>query len=388
LAKIPGGEPGVKGISLFIVPKYRVRDDGAVGDRNNIALAGLNHKMGYRGTTNAVLNFGESGDCFGWLVGEENRGLFYMFHMMNEARVGVGMGATALGYTGYLHSLQYAQERRQGRSPQDKDPLSPQISIIEHADIKRLLLAQKCAVEGSLALVLYCAYLIDLQRTADYAGERERLRLLLDILTPVAKSWPSEFCLEANKHAIQILGGYGYTREFPLERFYRDNRLNSIHEGTHGIQGLDLLGRKVGMQSGAALEALYEEYKKGEIAAARFSSLNEFRETFIETSSLLKETTTTLVTLSREGKGNQVLANASPYLDVFGHVVLGWIWLREATIATQALTEAKGSDLEFYRGKVRACQYFYRHSMPSVMERCSMLAAMDDTCLTTEASWF
>ena len=388
LAKVPGSPPGVKGISMFVVPKYRVADDGSIGARNNIALGGLNHKMGYRGITNTVLNFGESGACHGWLIGEENRGLFYMFYMMNEARVGVGLGATALGYTGYLHSLQYARERPQGRHPQDKDPTTPQVPIIEHADIKRLLMAQKCAAEGSLALALYCAYLIDLQRTADYAGERTRLGLLLDILTPVAKSWPSEFCLEANKHAIQILGGYGYTREFPLERFYRDNRLNAIHEGTHGIHGLDLLGRKVAMQSGAAFDALYEEYAKAAEAAAAWPELGEFRKVFVAAISILRETTAALVAVNRDGETNRALANASPYLDTFGHVVIGWIWLREATLAAHVLPDAKGSDIDFYRGKLRACQYFYRYEMPKVIERCSLLSQADDTCLTAEESWF
>ncbi len=388
LAKIAGAPAGVKGISLFVVPRDRVGDDGSLGEPNNVVLGGLNHKMGFRGITNAVLNFGESGDCHGWLVGEENRGLYCMFHMMNEARVGIGLGAMTLGYTGYLHSLQYARERPQGRHPRDKDPTSPQVPIIEHADIKRLLMAQKSAAEGSLALILYCAYLIDIQRTAEYEGERTRVGLLLDILTPVAKSWPSEFCLEANKHAIQILGGYGYTREFPLERFYRDNRLNPIHEGTHGIHGLDLLGRKVSMQGGAAFATLYEEYEKTAAEAAAYPELVEFCESFAGTTQALRETTETLVALNREGDTNRALANATVYLDTFGHVVLGWIWLRQAVAAARALPVAQGSDLAFYRGKLQACRYFYRYEMSRVSERCAFLARADDTCLTAEESWF
>ena len=388
LAKIPDGPPGVKGISLFVVPRYRVDDDGSLGERNNVVLGGLNHKMGFRGTTNTVLNFGESGDCHGWLVGEENRGLFCMFHMMNEARVGIGLGAMTLGYTGYLHSLRYARERPQGRHPRDKDPTSPQVPIIQHADIKRLLMAQKSAAEGSLALILYCAYLIDIQRTAEYEGERTRVGLLLDILTPVAKSWPSEFCLEANKHAIQILGGYGYTREFPLERFYRDNRLNPIHEGTHGIQGLDLLGRKVSMQGGAAFATLYEEYEKTAAEAAAYPDLNEYCESFAGAIQALRETTETLVALNGEGDTNRALANATVYLDTFGHVVLGWIWLRQAVAAVRALPSAEGSDVAFYRGKLQACRYFYRYEMSRVSERCAFLASADDTCLAAVESWF
>ena len=388
LAKIPGGPPGVKGISLFVVPKTRVNDDGSLGARNHVVLAGLNHKMGFRGITNTVLNFGEGGECHGWLVGEPHRGLSYMFHMMNEARVGIGMTATVLGYTGYLHSLKYARERAQGRPAQEKDPTSPQVPIIHHADIKRLLLAQKSAAEGALALVLYCAYLLDLQRTLTDETERVRVGLLLDLLTPIAKSWPSEFCLEGNKHAIQILGGYGYTREFPLERFYRDNRLNPIHEGTHGIHGLDLLGRKVAQDDGAAFKVLLDEYRRTSNAANAYKELAEFRVAFNDVIEVLQKTTATLVAWQRAGAINRALANATLYLDAFGHVVLGWIWLREALVAAQALPAAVGDDVDFYRGKLRACQYFYRYEMPRVAERCTLLARGDDTCLTTAETWF
>src|SRR4051794_16627691 len=259
LAKIPGGPAGVKGISLFVVPKVVVE----TGERNDVVLAGLNHKMGYRGTTNTLLNFGEGvhrpggqPGAVGFLVGEPHKGLSYMFHMMNEARIGVGSGATALGYTGYLKSLEYARNRPQGRPIAGKDPSVGQVPIVEHADVKRMLLAQKSYVEGALALNLYCGRLVDEQKTGDTAEDRDRAHLLLDVLTPIAKSWPSQWCLEANSLAIQIHGGYGYTREYDVEQHYRDNRLNPIHEGTHGIQGLDLLGRKVVMNGGAGLQRL------------------------------------------------------------------------------------------------------------------------------------
>lgn len=388
LAKIPGGAPGVKGISLFIVPKYRVNDDGSRGEHNNIALAGLNHKMGFRGTVNTVLNFGEGGECHGWLVGEPHQGLRYMFHMMNEARIGVGMTATVLGYTGYLHSLQYARDRPQGRHAQEKDPTSPQVPIIEHADIRRLLLAQKTAAEGSLALQLYCAWLLDCQRTTDDADERANCGLLLDILTPVAKSWPSEFCLEANKHAIQILGGYGYTREFPLERFYRDNRLNPIHEGTHGIQGLDLLGRKLSLSGGAAYIALRQQYALTVQAAREIDALAEYASALESAIDRLTSTTELILDVQKQGEVNRALANAGLYLDAFGHVVIGWIWLRQAIVAARALPQASGSDADFYRGKLQACRYFFRYEIPKVDERLVLLAQTDTTCLDTEAAWF
>ena len=264
LAKRPDAPTGVKGISLFMVPKFRVDADGTPGARNNIVLAGLNHKMGQRGIPNTILNFGEGGESIGFLIGAPNQGLRYMFHMMNEARILVGQGATMLGLTGFLHSLDYAKTRRQGRLPGHKGSDSPPVPIVEHADVRRMLLSQKANVEGALALILYCALLVDRIKVAPDESARQELRLLLEILTPIAKSWPSEFCLEANKWAIQILGGYGYTRDYPLERFYRDNRLNPIHEGTYGIQGIDLLNRKVSMQGGKAFEALIDRIVRSE----------------------------------------------------------------------------------------------------------------------------
>ncbi|MBX9630057.1 MAG: acyl-CoA dehydrogenase, partial [Burkholderiales bacterium] len=256
LARIKGAPAGVKGISLFVVPKFLVNDDGSIGARNDVQLAGLNHKMGYRGTTNCVLNFGEGAGAIGTLVGEPHKGLACMFHMMNEARVGVGLGAVMLGYSGYLHALEYARERSQGRPVLAKDPTKPPVKIIEHPDIRRMLLAQKAYVEGGLALSLYAARLVDDERSAPDDKTRRDAKLLLEVLTPIVKAWPSQWCLAANDLAIQVHGGYGYTREYPVERLYRDNRLNPIHEGTNGIQALDLMGRKVGMDDGMAIQLL------------------------------------------------------------------------------------------------------------------------------------
>lgn len=386
LAKIPGGPPGVKGISLFLVPKFLVNDDGSLGARNDAHIAGLNHKMGYRGTVNTVFNFGEHGNCVGYLIGEPHQGLSYMFQMMNEARVGVGLGAAALGYTGYLHSLRYARERPQGRLPDNKDPASPQVPLIRHADVRRLLVAQKAAVEGGLALVLYCAWLLDLERTTDIPEVREHAGLLLDLLTPIAKSWPSEFCLEANKHAIQIHGGYGYTREYHVERFYRDNRLNPIHEGAHAIHGLDLLGRKVSMRGGAALDALTGEIRATLADAARHPGLAEFSTQLGDTLDILLASTEAVNALRAAGEEGRAMANAGIYLDFFGHVVVAWMWLRQACVAQTALATSPTDD--FYQGKLRACQYFFRYELARVPERLRLVAAGDDTCLSMSNEWF
>lgn len=370
LARLPDAPAGVKGISLFIVPKIRLD-----GTKNDVTLAGLNHKMGYRGTTNCALNFGERGDCVGELVGEPNKGLFYMFQMMNEARIGVGMGATALGQAGYQASLAYALERPQGRPVTRKDAKAPQIPIIEHADIRRLLVAQKAAVEPALALAILCATLVDRHKAGD-----ETAMTLLEMLTPIAKSWPSEFCLEANKHAIQILGGAGYTRDYPVERHYRDNRLNPIHEGTHGIQGLDLLARKVPMSNGAGLKALATAIRD-DIAM----SPAEFGDPLNTALSKLEATTGTLVS-GLAADPDRALANATLYLDCLGHVVMGWMWLRIVNAANnKAKTEGSSGFLD---GKSQAARYFFHRELSRVEGWCQTLSANDQSAYDMRADWF
>lgn len=402
LAKIPGPDgkpiPGVKGISLFIVPKFLVDEDGKRGERNDVALAGLNHKMGYRGTTNCLLNFGEGmryrpggkGGAIGYLVGEPHRGLACMFHMMNEARIGVGLGAVMLGYTGYLHALDYARNRPQGRpvGPRGKDAASPQVRLVEHADIRRMLLAQKSYVEGGLALNLYCARLVDEQRAETDAGECARLSLLLDILTPIAKSWPSQWCLEANNLAIQVHGGYGYTREYNVEQFYRDNRLNPIHEGTHGIQGLDLLGRKVVMQDGAALRLLGERMGRTIERAAGAGDGTLEQQAGALGAAMARLTGVTQV-LWAAGDPAVTLANASVYLEAFGHVVMAWTWLEQALVAHAALATAQAQDeQDFYRGKLAAATYFFRWELPKTGPQLDLLATLDRTTLDMQDAWF
>ena len=394
LAKIPGGPPGVKGISLFIVPRKLVNADGSLGERNDVALAGLNHKMGYRGTVNTLLNYGEgkwkpggSAGAVGYLVGEPNRGLACMFHMMNEARIGVGMGAVLLGYTGYLHALDYARGRPQGRHPAAKDPASPQVPIIEHADVRRMLLAQKSYVEGGLALCLYCARLVDEQKTGESEAARAEAGLLLDILTPITKSWPSQWCLEANSLAIQVYGGYGYTRDYKVEQFYRDNRLNPIHEGTHGIQAMDLLGRKVGMEQGRAFELLLARI--GETtAAAKASASLLLQQCAKALDTAIQDATTTTRQLLSGRDANLMLANATVYLEMLGHVVIAWIWLRQAALAARALANAQGDDQAFYQGKLQACQYFFRYELPKTTAQNQLLRSVDPTCLEMRDEWF
>ena len=386
LARLPGAPAGVKGISLFIVPRLLVAPDGSCGERNDVALAGLNHKMGYRGTVNTLLNFGEGrfrpggrAGAIGYLVGQPHRGLACMFHMMNEARIGVGLGAVALGYAGYLESLDYARNRPQGRPVGSRDPAAPPVRIIEHADVRRMLLAQKAYVEGGLALNLYCARLVDEQRTAA-AAERADAGLLLEILTPVAKSWPSQCCLAANDLAIQVLGGYGYTRDYPVEQLYRDNRLNPIHEGTHGIQGLDLLGRKVVMEGGRAL-ALLGARMAASVARARASGDADLAEWSTALEAAVGRMGRVTRTLHAAGDPERTLANATVYLEAFGHVVVAWVWLEQALAA-------HGRDGDIYDGKRQACRYFYRWELPRTEAQFALLERLDDTTLAMRDAWF
>ena len=381
LARIEGAPAGVKGISLFIVPKFLVHEDGRLGARNGVRLAGLNHKMGYRGTVNTVLNFGES-PCEGYLVGQPNQGLACMFHQMNEARIGVGMGAAMLGYAGYLFSLDYARNRPQGRPASNKDPASKPVAIIEHTDVRRMLLQQKAYVEGAMALCLYCARLVDEEAVTEDATARERIHLLLEILTPMAKAWPSEFGLEANKLAIQVLGGYGYTRDYPVERYYRDNRLNPIHEGTNGIQGLDLLGRKAMMQNGAAFRLLLGTFTETIQAAQAYPELLDHAQALKAASDTAAQVTMTLGQTALKGQLDLFLANAHLYLEMLGHTTIAWLWLQQAICAQRALDGASAADRAFYEGKLRACRYFFRYELPKAAGHAQLLMQLDDTCLS------
>ena len=388
LARLPDAPAGVKGISLFIVPKFLVNDDGSLGARNDVILAGLFHKMGWRGTTSTALNFGDKGECVGYLVGKPHAGLSYMFQMMNEARIGVGMGAVMLGYAGYLYSLDYARQRPQGRLPDGKDATSAQVAIIEHADVRRMLLTQKAYVEGAFDLGLYAARLFDDTQTLEIAEERKTALELLDLLTPIVKSWPSEFCLKANELAIQILGGHGYTREYPVEQYYRDNRLNPIHEGTHGIQSLDLLGRKVAMNNGAALKQLIKLIQGSCQRAAAFDSLHSLRQPLEHLLARVSAVTLALLGDLMSGKINQGLANSALYLKVFGHLVIGWRWLEQAIHAEQGLACGDAVDTEFYQGKLQAARYFLTWEVPGCHHELAILEARDDTCLNMQDAWF
>lgn len=365
LAKIEDAPPGVKGISLFVVPKQRLDAEGALVD-NDVAVSQVYHKLGYRGTPIVELSIGEKDNCLGYLVGEPHKGLFYMFQMMNEARIGVGLGAAAIASAAYYAALDYARERPQGRKVTHKDPLSPPVPIIEHADVKRMLLFQRAVVEGALCLLLQCSLYADKVQTSS-GEEKQRWELLLDILTPVAKSYPSEMGILSASQALQCFGGYGYCEDFPVEQFYRDVRIHPIHEGTTGIQGLDLLGRKVIMQDGLAFTLFTREVRKTITASEDFNALKTQGKELEEALARLEQVTRHL-TDKIPAHGTEIfLADATLYLEFFSIVAIAWQWLLQALSAMKALNDKSSrSQKNFYQGKLCTFEYFFAYELPKI----------------------
>jgi len=382
LAKIPGGPLGVKGISLFVVPKKRIGEDGKLVS-NDVAASEVYHKLGYRGAPIVGLSIGENGDCRGYLVGEAHQGLRYMFQMMNEARLGVGMGAAAIASAAYYTALDYTHERPQGRKPNEKDPSKPQTPIIEHADVKRMLLFQKAVVEGSLSLIMQCSFYADMTRVE--TGEaKANYELLLDILTPIAKTYPSEMGIQSVSQSLQCLGGYGYCDDFPIEQYYRDARIHPIHEGTTAIHGMDLLGRKVTMKEGAAFKLYLAEVKKTLEQARMIPELQPLANQLDEALVSLQRVTEHLIGLSKSAGTERFLADATLYLELFGIITMGWQWLKQgltvqlklqASPSAAVVEPRRDTDADFYQGKLAAMRYFFAYELPKMLGLESVLMA-------------
>ena len=387
LARIEGAPAGIRGISLFVVPRKRLDADGRPVEWNHVALSGLNHKMGQRGTVNTILNVGEDGETIGEIVGGPGQGLACMFTMMNEARIAVSMGAVAHANAGYLHALAYARDRVQGRHPDAKDPASPQVPLTAHADVRRMLLQQKAASEGGLALGLYVSQLADIKAGGGAKSEQADAALLLDFLTPIFKGWISEEMLRASDAAIQVLGGAGYTRDHPLEQHYRDNRLNPIHEGTNGIQAIDMLGRKVLMEDGRALGLFLERVRTTAAASRERSGLVDIAGELEKAADLVQSATASLAALRATHGVRHYLVNATHYLDLVGLVAFAWIWLEQARVADAAVGTAQGAEADFYRGKIAACRYVFTHRLPQTAQLAALLSRGDATYLDLDERW-
>ena len=387
LVKIKGAPAGIKGISLFVVPKMRITGDGGL-ESNDITTTTLYHKLGYKGAPINQLSIGDNDDCRGWLCGEEHKGLRAMFQMMNEARIDVGLGAAAIASAAYHAALDYTRERPQGRKITSKDPLTPQIPIIEHTDVKRMLLFQRAVIEGAMGLLFQCAKYVDLVNVLE-GDEKERYGLVLDILTPIAKTYPSEMGVISVSTGLQCLGGYGYCDEFPLEQYYRDVRIHPIHEGTTGIQGMDLLGRKVVMKNGQAVLFYLEEVRKTIAEAKEVEGLDAHADALADALETLTDVTMHLTGLAMEGKIELFLADATVYLEFFGVIAIAWQWLIQAIVAKKALaagpTEA---ETNFYEGKIATFRFFFGYELPKIAGLAVRLKNSDGLTVEMKDVWF
>ncbi|MGF7217102.1 butyryl-CoA dehydrogenase [Spirosoma lacussanchae] len=368
LARIDGAPKGTKGISLFVVPKYRPDETGAFVD-NDVQSTGVYHKMGQKGVPAMHLTMGSNDNTVGYLVGEPHQGLPYMFQMMNEARIGVGMTAAAIATAAYYAALQYARERPQSRRLNEKNRLdAPQTPIINHPDVRRMLLFQKSVTEGSLALLLEAARLYDISRVAE-GEEKENAFLLLDLLMPVAKSFPSEMGVQSVSQSLQTFGGYGFTEDFPVEQLYRDIRITPIYEGTTGIQAQDLLGRKMTMKGGKAPQLLFAEISKVITDASLFDELKPYGDQLAGELKRTQDVFVSLMPYAMKGDTERYLADATLFLELFGIVVVAWQWLKQAVVARQALLtrNPEGDELAFYEGKIHTMKFYFHYEVPKTL---------------------
>lgn len=363
LARIEGAPPGTKGISLFAVPKFRPEADGSL-TYNDVFCAADFQKLGQRAYATTHLVFGENDDCRGWLVGEPHKGLQYMFQMMNEARISVGQVAASVSMAAYYASLRYAEERPQGRRIGERDLSKPQVPIVQHPDVQRMLLTQKAIVEGSMSLVMECYKLADLV-SATSGEAQHRYWLLLEILTPITKTYATEQGNRSTSLAIQVLGGYGYTMDFPAQQYYRDLRIMSLYEGTTGIQSLDLLSRKVPMEDGRALQLLIEAMSATIAEATPHDALRPYAETL---QSEIRRVGTVLQHLSKYAQAGDMetyLADATVFMEMAGYVIVAWQWLKMATLAQQRLAISNAPQTtDFYEDKIRTMRFFFRYELP------------------------
>jgi len=389
LVRIEGAPPGVKGISLFLVPKYRVNDDGSIGAFNDVITAGIEHKMGLKAQATATLNFGDNGDCHGWLIGEANNGLQYMFQLMNAARIYTGLQSIGGASTAYQCALEYAQERLQGRDiPNMRDPLAPQVAIINHPDVRRMLLKQKATVEGCLGLIMYCARTADHMRaTPEGTEEYERLNYLLEVLTPCCKAYVTDQAFESVVAAVQCYGGAGFCEEYPVAQILRDNKVFSIYEGANGIQALDLLGRKVAMKAGAAVRTLMMEIGKTLSDAAAFETLKDLRAKVEQLQNEVIGVTMHLGMLGMSGEVHLYVCNATAYLEMFSQMAVSWQWLAQAIVAQKAL-DAGTDEKDFYQAKIETAKFYMNLAVPHALATAQIIKSNERTALDFKPEWF
>lgn len=364
LARIDGAPQGVKGISLFIVPKYRNSGDGKT-EFNDVLTAGDYQKMGQKGYCTAHLMFGENDNCRGWLVGEENKGLKYMFQMMNQARLEVGLTAAAVSTAAYYHSLEYARERVQGqRLSQKGEKVTEQTQIVNHADVRRMLLMQRAVGIGSMSLILESFKYYDLLGVTE-GEEKENNFLMLDLLTPIAKAYPSEFGITSTSYGIQTLGGYGYTVDFLQEQFMRDIRITSIYEGTTTIQAMDLLGRKVAAQNGKPLLLLMGILNESIAEAKKFDQLIPYAEQLEKSIGTIQKTMEYLLPFAFQMQYEKFLKDATLFFEMMSHVIISWQWLKIGTSALK--NENMKYDDSFSKTNLLTMEYYFNYELPKIL---------------------
>jgi butyryl-CoA dehydrogenase len=364
LARIEGAPIGVKGISLFIIPKYTPEPDGTLR-YNDVHCAGDFQKMGQRGYSTTHLSFGDNDDCRAFLVGEPHKGLAYMFQMMNGARISVGQCAASVAMAAYQASLQYCMERPQGRMPAEKDPSQPPTLIINHADVQRMLFTQKSIAEGSLSLAMECNKLYD-QVHGTSGEEKDKFLLLLEILTPIVKTYASEQGSRSASLAIQTLGGYGFTTDFPVQQLYRDLKIMSLYEGTTGIQSLDLLGRKVNIQNGKAVKLLVASINATNNEAAEIGRLIPYANKLDNELKRMGKVLEHLSGYVLKSDIERYLSDATVFMEMAGHIVIAWQWLKMAVVAAKKIkmSDFQSHNLAFYEGKIHTMEFFFKYELP------------------------
>ena len=367
LARIEGAPSGTKGISLFVVPKLRMGKDGRLTNNDVMTVADF-QKMGQRGYATTYLGFGDKDDCHGWLVGQAHKGLKYMFLMMNSARISVGRGGAAISMAAYQASLEYAKERPQGRklsSDGKKNPDEKPCLIIEHPDVRRMLLLQKAIAEGSLSLVLLAAKYYDIIQSTKDPETKKKYGLLLEMVIPIVKTYPTEAGTLSVSNGVQVLGGYGFCSDFILQQYYRDIRIFSIYEGTTGIQSQDLLGRKVPMENGKALELLLTEILHTITEAMEFDELRSSAKILGDKIKLTRSVLDFLVPFAKKGNYERFLSDANLFMEFLSHVVIGWLWL---DIAVNAQRNILGGDQTysktFYESKIHTMKFYFKYELP------------------------
>lgn len=389
LARIEGAPAGTKGISLFIVPKYRVNDDGSLGEFNDVSCVGIEEKMGIHGNVTCTLAFGEKGNCIGTLLGEENKGMRAMFLMMNEARLLVGMQGFGCATASYMNAVNYAKERIQGRNLLEMmNPDAPGVAIINHPDVRRQLLTMKAYVEGMRSLLYYVAWCEDKANTTDDEAEKEKFHGLVDMLIPIAKGYVTDKALEVCNHGMQVFGGYGYIKEYPQEQLMRDCRITQIYEGTNGIQSMDLLGRKLGMKKGKLVMDLMGEIMAVTGAAKGIDSVKDYAVKLEEALNKLGEVAMHMGKTAMSEKVLDAFAFSYPFMEVTGDVVMAWMLLWRANIAAQKLETAKKKDIPFYEGQLKSAQFFCNTVLPTTLGKMNAIIATDDAIMAIDEASF